>query len=108
MNCIKSGKKPTQRTSLIIDAELPSTALLLCPPEGTWGSWLQHIIWDENIGSEDSSLSDALVLEDGTAAKSTAPGHDKHQILHTGRGLLIQGVPEHISVEVPRTNFKGN
>ncbi|KAM7158578.1 FERM domain-containing protein 4A-like isoform 1-T1 [Molossus nigricans] len=87
-NCIKSGKKPTQRTSLIID--------------------------DENIGSEDSSLSDALVLEDGggkskikvlvsitismpihavpkgTAAKSTAPGHDEHQILHTGRGLLIQ------------------
>ncbi|KAM7158712.1 FERM domain-containing protein 4A-like [Molossus nigricans] len=37
-NCIKSGKKPTQRTLLIID--------------------------DENIGSEDSSLSDALVLED--------------------------------------------
>ncbi|XP_036133265.1 cyclin-Y-like protein 1 [Molossus molossus] len=36
----------------------------------------------------------------GTAAKSTAPGHDEHQILHTGRGLLIQ--------EVPRTNFKGN
>ncbi|KAM7158802.1 uncharacterized protein WM277_005696 [Molossus nigricans] len=26
----------------------------------------------------------------GTAAKSTAPGHDEHQILHTGRGLLIQ------------------
>ncbi|KAM7154801.1 FERM domain-containing protein 4A-like [Molossus nigricans] len=87
-NRIKSGKKSTQRASLIID--------------------------DGNIGSEDSSLSDALVLEDGggkskinvlvsitvsmpihavpkgTAAKSTAPGHDEHQILHTGRGLLIQ------------------
>ncbi|XP_006765797.1 PREDICTED: FERM domain-containing protein 4A isoform X1 [Myotis davidii] len=37
-NRIKSGKKPTQRASLIID--------------------------DGNIGSEDSSLSDALVLED--------------------------------------------
>ncbi|XP_033065190.1 FERM domain-containing protein 4A isoform X2 [Trachypithecus francoisi] len=39
-NRIKSGKKPTQRASLIID--------------------------DGNIASEDSSLSDALVLEDET------------------------------------------
>lgn len=38
-NRIKSGKKPTQRASLVID--------------------------DGNIASEDSSLSDALVLEDG-------------------------------------------
>ncbi|KAM7155332.1 uncharacterized protein WM277_015533 isoform 2-T2 [Molossus nigricans] len=36
----QSGKKPTHKTSLIID--------------------------DGNVGSEDSPLSDALVLEDGT------------------------------------------
>ncbi|XP_012870060.1 PREDICTED: FERM domain-containing protein 4A [Dipodomys ordii] len=40
-NRVKSGKKPTQRTSLVID--------------------------DGNIASEDSSLSDALVLEDEDA-----------------------------------------
>ncbi|XP_059516075.1 FERM domain-containing protein 4A isoform X2 [Myotis daubentonii] len=44
-NRIKSGKKPTQRASLIID--------------------------DGNIGSEDSSLSDALVLEDDSQVSST-------------------------------------
>lgn len=61
---VRSGKKPTQRASLIIEGSsvcLParrpppavtSRPLFVCPPEA-------------NMGSEDSSLSDALVLDDG-------------------------------------------
>uniref|UniRef100_G3TUP5 FERM domain containing 4A n=1 Tax=Loxodonta africana TaxID=9785 RepID=G3TUP5_LOXAF len=59
-NRVKSGKKPTQRASLIID--------------------------DGNIASEDSSLSDALVLEDvpcghyssvGGVPQSRPPSHNR-------------------------------
>ncbi|XP_069314821.1 FERM domain-containing protein 4A isoform X1 [Eulemur rufifrons] len=54
-NRIKSGKKPTQRASLIID--------------------------DGNIASEDSSLSDALVLEDedSQVTSTISPLHSPHK-----------------------------
>uniref|UniRef100_A0A2K6BBD0 FERM domain containing 4A n=1 Tax=Macaca nemestrina TaxID=9545 RepID=A0A2K6BBD0_MACNE len=54
-NRIKSGKKPTQRASLIID--------------------------DGNIASEDSSLSDALVLEDEDCqvTSTISPLHSPHK-----------------------------
>ncbi|KAM5339647.1 FERM domain-containing protein 4A isoform 5-T5 [Glossophaga mutica] len=52
-NRIKSGKKPTQRASLIID--------------------------DGNIASEDSSLSDALVLEDGERGREGETRYCRHQ-----------------------------
>ncbi|XP_050659157.1 FERM domain-containing protein 4A isoform X8 [Macaca thibetana thibetana] len=54
-NRIKSGKKPTQRASLIID--------------------------DGNIASEDSSLSDALVLEDEDCqvTSTMSPLHSPHK-----------------------------
>ncbi|KAF7246583.1 FERM domain-containing protein 4A [Varanus komodoensis] len=58
---IKSGKKPTQRASLIIDGKWNSkhdTGISLM----AW--WLVGDSGDGNIASEDSSLSDALVLED--------------------------------------------
>ncbi|XP_053428725.1 FERM domain-containing protein 4A isoform X3 [Nycticebus coucang] len=54
-NRIKSGKRPTQRASLIID--------------------------DGNIASEDSSLSDALVLEDedSQVTSTISPLHSPHK-----------------------------
>ncbi|XP_031215350.1 FERM domain-containing protein 4A isoform X4 [Mastomys coucha] len=54
-NRIKSGKKPTQRASLVID--------------------------DGNIASEDSSLSDALVLEDedSQVTSTTSPLQSPHK-----------------------------
>nr|XP_045730340.1 FERM domain-containing protein 4A isoform X2 [Mirounga angustirostris] len=97
-NRIKSGKKPTQRASLII-AELQRTLVCVMPlwghlcgprrPSGSRGSagassmvtraelgrgtcpwparralFCEPHCYDGNIASEDSSLSDALVLED--------------------------------------------
>uniref|UniRef100_A0A4W5M1Y2 Cytohesin Ubiquitin Protein Inducing domain-containing protein n=1 Tax=Hucho hucho TaxID=62062 RepID=A0A4W5M1Y2_9TELE len=56
---VRSGKKPTQRASLIIEGE--TTHMLRESLIRTTSRNKE----EANIGSEDSSLSDALVLDDG-------------------------------------------